>query len=79
MNFENNDDASERPLDLIVSPPVDTWYCDKCGWEIAETQYLEARFDFPCPRCHNSTLSRFHLRKRANEHSSPAAKRSGGA
>lgn len=66
MNLKKNDDASERPLDLIVSPPTDTWYCDRCGWGITETQYMAARFDYPCPQCRTSTLSKFHLRKRAN-------------
>lgn len=39
-------------------------HLDKCGYEVTDKQYIAARFDYPCPRCNQSILSRFHLRKR---------------
>lgn len=51
--------------DLIaLSQPLETYYCGKCGYEVSDKQYIAARFDYPCPRCNQSILSRFHPRKR---------------
>lgn len=34
--------------------------CPKCFYLVTDTAFCAARFDYPCPRCGEKTLSEFH-------------------
>lgn len=45
------------------------WYCNNCNYVISNIEYLTARFDYPCPRCNQSTIHQFISKRNLyNEH-----------
>lgn len=34
-------------------------HCPKCGYAITEYEHRMATYDYPCPRCEETTLSEF--------------------
>jgi len=35
--------------------------CSNCKYRIAEIDFLMARFDYPCPKCHKVCFSFFNV------------------
>lgn len=65
--------SKEWSAPLDIPPATKVWDCPTCNYRLTYERHNDAAFDYPCPRCKQSTLSMFRLRELPREESIFAA------